>query len=173
MLSKKIEEAINDQINAEVYSGYLYYSMSVYFDSLTLNGFAHWLRVQALEEFTHVQKFVTFLNDRGARPLMKPVEGPPTEWDSPLAAVEEVYEHEVGVTKRINKLMDLALAESDHAAVNFLNWFVGEQVEEEASADEVVQKLKLVNKTEGGLFLLDQEMDKRTFALPQDLVGVF
>ncbi|MCP4603036.1 MAG: ferritin [Proteobacteria bacterium] len=173
MLNKKVEETINSQINAEIYSSYLYYSMAAYFETLSLKGFSHWMRVQALEELTHVQKFATFVGDRGGRVTMQPVDGPPTEWESPLALFEAVYEHEVKVTGLINKMMDLALAESDHATVNFLQWFVSEQVEEEASVGEVVQKLKLVDKTEGGLFLLDQEMDKRTFVLPQNLVGVF
>ncbi|MCP4679792.1 MAG: ferritin [Deltaproteobacteria bacterium] len=173
MLNKKIEEAINNQINAEIYSSYMYYSMAAYFESISLKGFSHWMRVQALEELTHVQKFATFINDRGGRVLMAQVDGPPTEWESPMAAFVAVYEHEVKVTGLINKLMDLALEESDHATVNFMQWFVGEQVEEEASADEVVQRLRLVDKTEGGLFLLDQELDKRTFVLPPDLAGVF
>ncbi len=173
MLNKKVEEAINSQINAEIYSSYMYYSMAAYFESLSLKGCSHWMRVQALEELTHVQKFASFVGDRGGRVQMRAIEGPPTEWDSPLAAFQAVYEHEVKVTGLINKLMDLALAESDHASVSFLQWFVNEQVEEEASADEVVQKLKLVDKTEGGLFLLDQELDKRTFVLPPNLAGMF
>jgi ferritin len=173
MLNDEIAKGINDQLNAELYSAYLYYSMAAYFESLSLKGFAHWLRVQALEEMTHVQKFYAYLNDRGSRVLAQPIEAPPTEWESPLAVFEAVYAHEVRVTGLINKLMDLALAKSDHASVSFLQWFVGEQVEEEATADEVVQKLKLVENTEGGLFLLDQEMDQRTFAPPPDLVGVF
>jgi ferritin len=172
-LSQKVQDAINDQINAELYSAYLYYSMAAYFESISLKGFSHWMRVQALEEMTHVQKFFSYLNDRGGRVLMKPIEAPPSEWASPLAIFEGAYAHEVKVTGLVNQLMDLALAESDHATCNFLQWFVGEQVEEEASADEVVQKLKLVDKTEGGLFLLDQEMDKRTFVAPPDLAGVF
>jgi len=173
MLNKKVEEAINNQINAEIYSSYMYSSMAAYFESLSLKGFAHWMRVQTLEELTHAQKFMTFVNDRGGRVLLQPVDGPPTEWESPLATFVATYEHEVVVSGLINKLMDLALEESDHATVGFLQWFVNEQVEEEASADEVVQRLKLVDKTEGGIFLLDMEMDKRTFALPQDLVGLF
>jgi ferritin len=173
MLNKKIEKSINKQINAEIYSSYLYYSMASYFESISLNGFGHWMRVQALEELTHVHKFQSFINNRGGRAIMQPVDGPPSEWKSPLEAFETVYEHEVLVSGLINKLMDLALSESDHATVNFLQWFVGEQVEEEATADEVVQKLRLVEKTEGGLFLLDQEIGKRTFVLPQDLAGVF
>ena len=173
MVDPKVEEGINEQINAELYSAYLYYSMAQYFDALSLKGFSHWRRVQALEEMTHVQRFSSYLNDRRGRVVLRPVEAPPSEWESPLAVFEEVYAHEVRVTALINKLMDLVLARSDHASSNFLQWFVKEQVEEEASADEVVQKLKLVDKTEGGLFLLDQEMDKRTFVLPPELVGVF
>jgi ferritin len=173
MLNDEIGKGINDQVNAELYSAYLYYSMAAFFESLSLKGFSHWLRVQGLEEMTHVQKFFGYLNDRGSRVLLQPIEAPPAEWESPLAVFEAVYAHEVEVTGLINKLMDLALSKSDHASVSFLQWFVTEQVEEEATADEVVQKLKLVAKTEGGLFLLDQEMDQRTFVLPQNLVGVF
>jgi ferritin len=173
MLDEKIERGINDKINAELYSAYLYYSMAAYFEGLSLKGFSHWLRVQGLEEMTHVQKFFAYLNDRGGRVLLLPIEAPPSKWESPLAVFEEVYAHEVKVTGLINKLMDLVLAARDHASSSFLQWFVSEQVEEEASADEVLQKLKLVDKPEGGLFLLDQEMDKRTFALPPDLAGVF
>lgn len=173
MLSPKLTEAMNKQINAEIYSSYMYYSMSTYFEALSLKGFAHWIRVQALEELTHVQKFATFMADRGARALMHAVEAPPAEWDSPLAAAEAVYEHEVLVSGLVNDLMDLALEERDHATVNFMQWFIGEQVEEEASADEIVQQLKLVDKTKGGLFLLDKEMDKRSFVMPQELDGVF
>jgi ferritin len=173
MLTPKVQDAINDQINAELYSAYLYYAMAAYFESISLKGFSHWMRVQALEEMTHVQKFFSYINDRGGRVLMKPIEAPPSEWASPLVIFEAAYAHEVKVSGLVNQLMDLALAESDHASCNFLQWFVGEQVEEEASADEVVQKLRLVDKTEGGLFLLDQEMDKRTFVPPPDLAGVF
>ena len=173
MLDEKVERGINDQINAELYSAYLYYSMAAYFEGLSLKGFSHWLRVQALEEMTHVQKFFEYLNDRGGRVVLAPIEAPPSEWGSPLEVFEQVYAHEVEVTGLINKLMDLVLATSDHASSSFLQWFVSEQVEEEASADEVLQKLVLVDKTEGGLFLLDQELDKRTFVLPAALAGVF
>jgi ferritin len=173
MLKENIQEAINEQINAELYSAYLYYSMAAYFESISLKGFSHWMRVQALEEMTHVHKLFSYVNDRGGRVLVRPIGAPPTEWDSPLAVFEETYAHEVQVTALINKLMDFAVAESDHASCQFLQWFVAEQVEEEASVDEIVQKLKLVDKSEGGLFLLDQEMDKRTFVLPPDLAGAF
>jgi ferritin len=173
MLSKKIENAINEQINAEVYSASLYYAMAAYFESMSLKGFARWMRIQAVEELTHVQRFFAYVNDRGGRVSLKAVDAPPGEWASPLKAFEEAYTHETKVTGLINGLMDLALKESDHASVTFLQWFITEQVEEEASADEVVQQLKLVDKTEGGLFLLDQELGKRSFAMPQDLAGAF
>jgi ferritin len=173
MLKENVQEAINEQINAELYSAYLYYSMAAYFESISLKGFSHWMRVQALEEMTHVHKLFSYVNDRGGRVLVKPIEAPPTEWDSPLAVFQETYAHEVQVTALINKLMDFAVAESDHASCQFLQWFVAEQVEEEASVDEILQKLKLVDKSEGGLFLLDQEMDKRIFVLPPDLAGAF
>jgi ferritin len=173
MINSKIQDAINNQINAEAYSAYLYYSMAAYCESIGLKGFAHWMRVQALEELTHTQKLNGFLNERGGRVVLLAIEAPPTEWPSPLALFEEVHKHEQHVTALINKLMDLALAESDHATVSFLNWFVDEQVEEEATADEVVQQLKLVEKTAGGLFLLDQELNKRTFVAPPFLAGAF
>lgn len=173
MINKEIEAAINKQINAEIYSSSLYYSMAAYFETLSLKGFSHWLRVQALEELTHVQRFFAYVHERGGRITMQAVEAPPTDWQSPLEAFEQVYSHEVSVTGMINSLMDVALRESDHATTHFLQWFIGEQVEEEASADEALQKLKLVDKTDGGLFMLDQEMDKRSFVMPPNLVGVF
>lgn len=169
MLNKKIEEAINSQINAEIYSSYLYYSMSAYFDSVSLSGFSHWMRAQALEEMTHAHKLFGYVNDRGGRVVLTAIESPQSDWDSPASVAADVYKHEVYVSRLINKLMDLALSLSDHATANFLQWFVAEQVEEEASADEVVQKLKLVDNREGGLFMLDQEMGKRVFSLPPEL----
>jgi len=164
---------MNEQINAEIYSSYMYYSMASWFDSKSLDGFAHWMRVQALEELTHVQKLSGYLNDRGGRAIMKGVEAPPSDWNSPLSCFEEVYAHECNVTELINKLMDVALEERDHASVSFLQWFVDEQIEEEANTDAVVQKLKLVEGNEGGLFMLDREMDTRTFVMPTELAGVF
>ena len=171
MLDKKMEDAINSQINAEMYSAYLYYSMSAYFDSLSLSGFAQWMRAQALEEMTHAHKLFGYVSNRGGRVVLTAIESPQSDWDSTAVVFDDVYKHEVHVTGLINKLMDLALTLSDHATANFLQWFVAEQVEEEASADEVVQKLKLVDRTEGGLFLLDQELGKRVFTLPPELIG--
>lgn len=171
MLKKKIEKAINDQINAELYSAYMYYSMAAYFESQSLKGFAHWMNAQAIEEMFHASKFATFVSERGGRVLLKAIEAPPTEWKSPLACFQAVYKHEQHVTDLINRIMALAIAENDYATSNMLQWFISEQVEEEASADEVVQKLKLVDKTEGGLFMLDLELAKRPFKVPPVLAG--
>jgi ferritin len=166
MLNPKIEKAFNGQLNAETFSAYLYWSMSAYFESVNLKGFANWMRVQAQEEMVHAMKFSTFINERGGRVALTAIEGPATQWDSPLAAFENAYQHEQTVTGLINGLVDLTVAESDHASQAFLQWFVTEQVEEEASADEVVQKLKLIEGAPGGLFLLDQELGQRVFVPP-------
>ncbi len=166
MIDEKMQEALNKQLNAEVYSAYLYLSMSAYFQSVNLDGFANWMRVQAQEELAHALKFYDYVNERGGRVILQPVEAPPSEWDSPLAVFENVYEHEQKVTGLINKLVDLAVEARDHATNNFLQWFVSEQVEEEASADEVVQKLKLVGDGPGGLFMIDRELAQRVFVAP-------
>jgi ferritin len=166
MLSKKIQDAINGQTNAELYSAYIYASMSAYFESVNLPGFANWMRVQTQEEVMHAYKFYNYVNERGGRVVLQAIDAPPQDWDSPLAAFEAAYAHEQKVTGLINDLVDLAVSESDHATTNFLQWFVSEQVEEEASADEVVQKLKLVGDAPGGLFMLDREMGQRVFTPP-------
>lgn len=166
MISKKVEEALNRQINAELYSAYLYLSMNAYFLSINLAGFANWMRVQALEETTHADKFYGFLNDRGGRVILAPIDGPPHDWSSPLAAFEDAYRHEQKVTAMINSLMDLALEEKDHATASMLSWFVDEQVEEESNADGIVRQLKLVGDNSGGLFMLDRELSARAFTPP-------
>lgn len=166
MISERIEEAFNKQINAELYSSYLYLSMSSYFESINLRGFANWMRCQAQEEVVHAMKFYSFLFERGAKVKLTAIEGPPTTWDSPLNVFEEAYRHEQKVTGLINNLVDLALQERDHAANNFLQWFVAEQVEEESSADAVVQSLKLAGDQGGGVFMIDRELARRVFTPP-------
>ena len=166
MVKKKIEAALNKQLNAELYSSYLYLSMSAYFQSINLPGFANWMRVQTQEELVHAMKFYDFINERGGRVTLQKIDSPPTKWASPLNAFESAYKHEQKVTGLINDLVNLAVGEKDHATNIFLQWFVTEQVEEEASADEVVQKLKLVGKDSGGLFMLDGEMGQRVFTPP-------
>ncbi len=116
-------------------------------------------------------KFYDFINERGGRVVMKPIDGPPTEWDSPLAAFEAALEHEQKVTGLINDLVELALAEHDHATNIFLQWFVTEQVEEEDSANDVIQNIKLIGEAEGGLFMLDRELGQRTFTPPAESEG--
>lgn len=164
MLNQKIQDAFNQQINAEIYSSYLYFSMSNYFESQSLKGMANWMKVQAQEEMTHVARFCDFINERGGRVLLSQIEGPKTEWESPLQVFEEALGHEQKVTGLINGLVDLAVSENDHAANTFLQWFVTEQVEEEASVQEVVDNLKLAGDFGGILFMLDKDLGQR--ALP-------
>lgn len=166
MISQQMEKALNAQVNAEFYSAYLYLSMESYFKSLNLNGFANWMRVQTQEEIMHAMKIYDFINERGGRALLKGIEGPPTKWKSPLAVFEAAYAHEQKVTGLINDLVDLAMKEKDHATNSFLQWFVNEQVEEEASADEIVQQLKMMENAPGGMFMLDRELGQRVFTPP-------
>jgi ferritin len=166
MIHKKMEKAINDQINAELYSAYLYFSMAAYFDSINLKGFSSWMRVQTMEEEAHTKKFYDYLSSRGGRVVLSKIAAPPSEWDSPLAAFEHVLEHEQMVTGRINDLVDLSVKLKDHATNSFLKWYVDEQVEEEESADGVIQSLKLNENNPGGLFMIDKELAQRTFVPP-------
>ena len=166
MISKKMEQALNSQVNAEMYSAYLYLSMESYFKSMNLNGFAGWMRAQTQEEMMHAMKIYDFINERGGRVLLKAIDGPQTKWDSPLVVFEAVLKHEQKVTGLINDLVDLAIQEKDHATNSFLQWFVTEQVEEEASADEALQQLKMMENAPGGIFMLDRELGQRVFTPP-------
>jgi ferritin len=163
MLSKKMEEALNEQINAEMYSAYLYLAMNAYFEDQNLSGFANWMYIQAQEEMTHAMKIYRFINDRGGRVMLKPIEGPKTEWEGPVKVMEEVYEHEQKVTSLIHNLVDLAREEKDHGTDNMLQWFVAEQVEEEANADEILQQVKMIDGKGHGILMLDRELSKRVF----------
>lgn len=168
MISKKMQKALNKQINAELYSSYLYYSMSAYFEALNLLGFANWMRIQAMEELTHVQKFYSYVHDRDGRVELSAIDAPPFEWESVLATFKAAYEHEQKVTKMINELVDLAIEEKDHATNNFLQWFVKEQVEEEASAKNIVDRIELVEENKNALFMLDRELGARQFSSSAD-----
>jgi ferritin len=168
MISEKMQAAFNDQINKELYSEYLYLSMAAYFDSLGLKGFANWMRVQVKEERAHAMMMYTYVNDAGGRVLLKPIEGPPTQWDSPLKAFEHVLEHEKLVTSSIYQLLNLAMEEKDHASVAFLQWFVTEQVEEEANATEIIHELRLIGDHGQGLLMKDRELAQRVFTLPPE-----
>ena len=169
MINEKMEKAINEQVNWELYSSYLYFSMAAYFESVNLKGFSGWMRIQAMEELTHVKRFYDFLTARGGRPIMSDIKAPPSEWENPLAVFEETLKHEQHVTGRINDLVDLSLDLKDHATNSFLKWFVDEQVEEEESVDEVLQSLKLNENNPGGLFMIDKELAARTFVPPTDV----
>jgi ferritin len=166
MLGKKMETAWNEQVNAELYSSYLYLSMEAYFQSLSLKGFASWMRCQVQEEVFHGMKMYDYILERGGNVSLSSIEGPQIEWDSPLAVFEATLEHEIKVTGMINNLVDIAIEEHDHASNSFLQWFVEEQVEEEASADEVVQQLKLMGDATNGLFHIDKDLGLRVFTPP-------
>jgi ferritin len=166
MLKKKVLKALTCQINEEMYSGYLYLSMESYFHSISLSGFASWMRVQAQEELSHGMKLYDFVHERGGRVILDTINRPDSKWTTPLAAFEQVMTHEEKVTALINELMDLASAEQDHATKIFLQWFVSEQVEEEASVGEVLNKLRLIQNDSSGLFMLDAELAKRVFVPP-------
>ncbi|HWQ68285.1 MAG TPA: ferritin [Methanospirillum sp.] len=167
-MNPKLETAINEQVNAEFYSAYLYLSMSSWFDSIGLKGFAHWERIQAMEERDHALKFFDFICARGGRAIMKQITTPPAEWKTPQELFEAQLEHELKVTGLINNLVDLAMAEKDHATVNFLQWFVGEQVEEEENARTILDQLKMINQEKGTglLYMLDKEMATRIYTPP-------
>jgi ferritin len=166
MLSKKMEKAINEQINAELYSSYLYLSMATYFESVSLGGFANWMRQQAQEELFHGMKMFDYVCECGGRVTLKAIDKPLSKWASPLDAFQNVLAHEQKVTGLINDLVNLALEERDHATTIFLQWFVSEQVEEEASAGGLVDKLKMIGKDASALFMLDTDLGQRTFTLP-------
>jgi len=161
MLSKKMEKALNDQINAEMASSYLYLAMAADFADRNQMGFAHWMKVQAGEETGHAMRIFGHLIERGSRVTLTALETPQAKWASPLAAFEAALKHEKYITGRINDLVNLAIAEKDHATATFLQWFVSEQVEEEASALDIVQKLKQVADAPSGLFILDRELAQR------------
>jgi len=166
MLKKKMLKALNDHINAEMSSSYLYLAMEAYFQSISLKGFAAWMRAQVQEELMHGMKFYDFVNERGGKVALDAIAKPETSWNSPLAVFEAVLKHEERVTSLVNDLVDLAISERDHATNNFLQWFVSEQVEEEASISEIVEKLKLIKGDTSGLFMIDAELGKRVFTMP-------
>jgi ferritin len=166
MLGEKIQAALNEQLNAELYSSYLYLAMSADFSASDLAGFANWTRVQAREELMHGMKFYDYINERGGRVSLREIITPQKEWESPKAAFEHIYSHEQKVTGLINDLVDMAISEKDHATNNFLGWFVAEQVEEEGSANAVLKKLDLIGDDPSGLLMLDQELALRVFTPP-------
>lgn len=163
MLSAKMEAALNEQINAELYSAYIYLSMSAFFLSTDLKGFGNWMNSQAQEEVAHSMKIYNFILDRGGNVKLTAIDGPQQEWESPLVVFEAAYKHEQYVTSLIHNLVTLAIEEKDYPTKNLMDWFVDEQVEEEASASEIVEQLKLIGGEGQGLLMLDREMAQRKF----------
>jgi len=161
MMSKKLEDAINEQIKNEFFSGYLYLSMAAQAESMNLPGVAHWFKVQAKEEQGHGMKFYDFINDRGGRVLLKAIDQPETEFKNVLDMFEKTLEHEKLVTSMINNLYEVALKEKDYPAQIMLHWFIDEQVEEEKNATEIIAILKMIGEKGQGLHMLDRELGKR------------
>jgi ferritin len=166
MLSDGLQKALNGQVNAELYSSYLYLAMSMYFEDAGLPGAASWMKIQAQEELWHAWKFMDYINERGGRVLLEAIAKPEGEWSSSLDAFETVLAHERRVSSLIGGLVELARAEKDYMTDNFLQWFVAEQVEEEATADEVVRKFGLAGDAGGNLLLLDRELGQRVYTPP-------
>lgn len=161
MLTPKMEAALNEQIIAELYSSYFYLAMNSYFESVSLSGFSHWMRQQAQEEMMHAMKIYDYLHERGGKAKLTAIDEPPAEWQSALEVFKDVLAHEQKVTSLINDLVNLAIDERDHATNAFLQWFVTEQVEEEASVGAVVDRLEMIGEDTAGLFALDLELAKR------------
>ena len=162
MISKIMQDAINDQINKELYSSYLYLSMAAYFEDRNLPGFSHWMRVQEAEEREHGMKLYDFILERGGRVNLKAIDAPKTEWASTLEVAEEVAAHEAKVTASIYALYETALKEKDYPAQVMLQWFISEQVEEEKNAAEIVADLQLIEDRGTAVLMLDKQLGKRS-----------
>ena len=167
MLSEKMNEALNVQANRELYSSYLYLSMSYYFESINMLGFASWMRVQAGEELVHAMKMLDYVASAGGRAKMLAVEAPQLSWASPEAAFQHVWNHERAVTGLIHALVNVAIAEEDEATKSFLQWYVDEQVEEEESSDDVLNKVKAAGNDSAALQAADRELGSRRFKFPR------
>lgn len=162
MVSQKIVDALNLQINKELFSSYLYLSMSAYFDSKNLTGMTQWMKLQSQEEYEHAMKFYDFILRLGGKVKLSAIEEPQTDWESPLKVFEDSLHHEQYISKSIHQLMDLAIEESHHPTKSFLQWFVDEQVEEEDSVQQVVENFKMIGDDKGALFMLDRELGARS-----------
>lgn len=169
MLSNKLQDALNKQINAELWSAYLYLSMGMHFEAEGLAGVANWFKIQFREEQDHATIFMNYINQRGGRVTLMPIEAVDTAWESPLAAFEATLAHEQKVTAMINELYALAEAEHDYATRDRLNWFVNEQVEEEDNARTLIDKFKMINGNGMGLYMLNQELAARVYTAPAAL----
>jgi ferritin len=161
MINDKIEKALNKQINEELFSSYLYLSMSAFLSSLNLNGFASWMKVQSHEEYTHADRIYNYIHHQNGKVVLTGIESPKIGWASPLEIFNESLKHEKKITKLIHDLVDLATENKDYATISFLQWYVNEQVEEEASVIKIIEALKMVGDAKSGLYILDKEMMQR------------
>ncbi len=166
MISKTLEKAINEQINKELFSEYLYTSMQAWFAHENLDGMANWMKAQSQEEHFHAMKFFAYLIERGGKVELGAIDKPEVDFGNPLKAFKAALEHEQFITRSINELMDIAIAENDHASKSFLEWYVDEQVEEESNVDSVVHQLEMVGDHMHGIFMLDRELGTRTYSEP-------
>jgi ferritin len=161
MIGKTMQDAMNEQVNKELFSSYLYLSMAAYFENKNLTGFAHWMRIQEAEEREHAMKFYDFVLERGGQVILKSIDAPGITWNSNLELFREVAEHEAKVTASINALYELALTEKDYPAQVMLQWFINEQVEEEKNAAEIVANLELIEERGTAVLMLDHNLAKR------------
>lgn len=171
MISKEMEAALNEQINAELWSAYLYLSMAMQFENAGQSGVANWFKVQFKEEQAHAEIFMNYINQRGGRVTLRAIDAVPTEWATPLDAFRATLEHEQKVTAMINNLFAMAEAEKDYATRDRLAWFVSEQVEEEDNARTLIDKFAMIGNDGMGLYMLNQELAGRTYAAPSILQG--
>ncbi len=163
MIQKNVEEALNAQITAEMWSANLYLSMSAYFSANGLPGFASWMKVQYLEEKDHALKFFDYIVSRSGKAKISAIDSVDTEWNSPLSAFEETLKHEQHVTSLINNLMEIAIKEKDHATQSMLKWYIDEQVEEEDTVQTILDGLRMIKDNGYGLYMLDKEVGTRTY----------
>jgi len=161
MASKKMMDSLNNHLNEELYSSYLYLSMSAYFEAKNLKGFANWFKIQSQEEYGHGMKFYSFIQQVGGKVTLKAIKAPKITWKSFMEVFAETLAHEKHITGLINKLVGQAIQEKDYATNNFLQWFVNEQVEEEATVEEIINKLEMIGDAKSGLFMMDRELGAR------------
>lgn len=166
MISKKMEHELNEQVNKEFYSAYMYLAMSAYCNTIGLPGFSHWMRMQYEEESLHVTKMYDYILDQGGQIHLKTIEEPAKEFGTPIEIFEQTLEHEQFVTKSIHNIMNLAVEEKDYATQTFLQWYVTEQVEEESNVNDILSPLRMVGNDKGGLMMIDQKLNVRTAPTP-------
>lgn len=171
MINEKVAKVLIEQVNKEFYSAYLYLSMSAYFSDTGLLGFANWMRVQAQEEQAHAMFIYDFLVNRGEKVILTAIDTPPNDWECPLCVMEAVLKHEIYVTELINNIVFVAEETKDRATMSYMNWFVDEQVEEEANAQDIISKLKLIGDDKSALYLLDKDLSTRVFVQPSMKAG--